>query len=329
MKHRLVNLLACPECHQALTLAVSHEEGDEIIEGNLTCTGCKREYPVRGGIPRFVGQVNSEQEKTAEAFGWQWTHFTQMHDTFKTQFLDWIFPIPETFFKDKVVLDAGCGIGRHMYYAAEFGAREIIGLDISDAAETCYHNLAKTNPRAHVVQADLTKPPFAPNTFDFVYSIGVLHHTPEPEVGFHALVKTVKRGGTMFAWVYGHENNGIIHYFIDPLRKNVTRYMPYTMLRIFSFILAVILHALVKLIYRPLNMLGVKFLPYNDYFYQLSGFNFNTNYTIVFDHLVAPTAFYLKRDEFEAWFKQAQLNNIEISWRNKNSWRGRGVVSQG
>jgi SAM-dependent methyltransferase len=272
--------------------------------------------------------ANSEQEKTADAFGYQWTHFTQMHDTFKAQFLDWVFPIPESFFKDKIVLDAGCGIGRHMFYAAEFGAREIIGLDISEAAETCHNNFAKNHPRAHVVQADLTKPPFPLNTFDFVYSIGVLHHTPQPETGFQALVKTVKRGGTMFAWVYGHENNGIIHYFIDPLRKNITTHMPYQVLRVFAFILAVILHAMLKLVYRPLNKLGLKFLPYNDYFYQLSGFNFDANYTIVFDHLVPTIAFYIKQEDFRAWFERAKLKDVEISWRNKNSWRGRGVVSE-
>jgi hypothetical protein len=44
----------------------------------------------------------------------------------------------------------------------------------------------------------------------------------------------------------------------------------------------------------------------------------------VFDHLVAPVAFYLSRQEFEAWFQHSGLSNVQISWRNQNSWRGFG-----
>src|SRR5256885_16908554 len=69
-----------------------------------------------------------------------------------------------------------------------------------------------------------------------------------------------------------------------------------------------------------------KRLPMHDYLYSPAAFSFRQNYNIVFDHLVAPTAFYLRRDDFEAWFKRSQLRDIEISWRNQNSWRGRGVL---
>jgi hypothetical protein len=44
----------------------------------------------------------------------------------------------------------------------------------------------------------------------------------------------------------------------------------------------------------------------------------------VFDHLVAPVAFYLSRDEFETWFQHSDLRDVQISWRNQNSWRGFG-----
>ena len=42
----------------------------------------------------------------------------------------------------------------------------------------------------------------------------------------------------------------------------------------------------------------------------------------MFDHLVAPVAFYLRRDEFAGWFQRAGLTEVNIENHNANSWRG-------
>jgi hypothetical protein len=95
--------------------------------------------------------------------------------------------------------------------------------------------------------------------------------------------------------------------------------------RALSWPLAVAMQGLIKGVYRPLAKTPLfRFLPSHDYLYSLSAFRFNHNYSIVFDHLVAPTAFYIKREEFAAWFSDVGLEDVEISWRNQNSWRGRG-----
>src|SRR5687767_13087310 len=108
MKERLLQYLVCPACQQELQLTVRQKEGVEIIEGTLLCPSCKTGYPITGGIPRFVKEVSEDKQKTAEAFGYQWTHFTEMAETYEAQFLDWIYPIQPDFFAGKVVLDAGC-----------------------------------------------------------------------------------------------------------------------------------------------------------------------------------------------------------------------------
>ena len=96
-------------------------------------------------------------------------------------------------------------------------------------------------------------------------------------------------------------------------------------MRAIAFPLAVVFHAVVKGLYRPLRgTLLIRRLPAHAYLQSLGTFNFRQNYNIVFDQLVAPTAVYLKREEFEAWFTKAGLEDVELSWRNQNSWRGRG-----
>jgi hypothetical protein len=49
----------------------------------------------------------------------------------------------------------------------------------------------------------------------------------------------------------------------------------------------------------------------------------------VFDHLVAPVAFYIPREEFEGWFTRAGLADVQLAHHNRNSWRGFGRMPAG
>jgi SAM-dependent methyltransferase len=334
VKARLVDMLACPECGGSLSLRDSAiDDGGEIVTGELACRSCSRTYGVRGGIPRLLPQsLSVAEEKTSAAFGWQWREFVEMYDQYEAQFLDWIYPLQPEFFRNKLVLDAGCGNGRHAQYAAGYGARDVVAMDFSQAVETAYENIGKM-PNVHVIQGDINHPPFKRavqgGPFDFIYSIGVLHHMPEPEAGFASLVRFVQPGGAIFAWVYGRENNGVVHNFINPLRKGVTSKLPPRTLPVIAWPMAAVLQGLVKGVYRPLHGTRIyRRLPLHEYLYSLSTFGFRRNYNIVFDHLVAPVAFYIPRDEFEAWFTRHGLSDVQITWRNENSWRGFGRVSE-
>jgi SAM-dependent methyltransferase len=336
MKPRLIELLACPTCSAALQLRDARNDPDcedEIATGELACSSCGTRYPIRGGIPRLLaGNLSPVAARTSAAFGWQWQEFVELYDQYEAQFLDWIHPIQPEFFRDKVVLDAGCGNARHAYYAGRYSAREVVAMDLSDAVETAYANVGKM-PNVHVIQGDINHPPFARSDsggpFDFIYSIGVLHHLPDPEAGFRSLVRFLRPGGAIFAWVYGRENNGVVHGFINPLRENVTTRIPPSMLPVIAWPMSVALQSVVKGVYRPLHSTPLfKMLPSREYLYSLSSFSFRRNYNIVFDHLVAPVAFYLRRQEFEGWFSRMDLRDVQISWRNQNSWRGFGRVAE-
>lgn len=49
-----MEIICCPVCKVDLELKVDKEEGEEIIEGTLTCVKCKHPYPIEDGIPNLL-----------------------------------------------------------------------------------------------------------------------------------------------------------------------------------------------------------------------------------------------------------------------------------
>lgn len=329
MKQRLLSYIACPQCRSRFNVQAEREQDGEILEGSLLCCGCQTRFPVIRGIPRFLSpELSTAKQATADAFGYEWTHYAELTEADREEFLDWIAPLDETVFANRVVLDAGCGKGRHLFLSAKFGAIDAIGIDLSDAVESAYEN-TRHLPNAHVIHADIYHLPFL-SPFDFAYSIGVLHHLPDPKQGFLSLVRNLKPGGRIAIWVYGKEGNRWIELFVDPIRIHVTSRLPKFITRLISFLLALPLYLVLKLIYLPasriLRLASMKRrLPYSDYLSAISVYSFAENSWNVFDHLVAPTAFYHRREEVEDWFASAKLTQVEITARNSNSWRGTGV----
>ena len=74
-------------------------------------------------------------------------------------------------------------------------------MDISRAVEAAAENLAGY-PHTHVVRGDALAPPFDPGSFDLVFSIGVLHHTPNTARAVASVARLVKPGGTLAVWLY-------------------------------------------------------------------------------------------------------------------------------
>jgi len=304
------------------------------MEGELRCRSCATSFPIIRGIPRFANpeKVESDKAATAAGFGWQWQHFTQDDARYAQQFLGWIAPVTPEFFQDKVVLEGGCGKGRHTLLAAGWGARDVIGIDLSDAVETAFAS-TRDLPNAHIIQADIYHLPLARH-FDYAFSVGVLHHLPDPRGGFISLASKVKPGGYISAWVYGAENNEWITRLVNPVREKLTSKMNRRALLQLSKLPAACLFLATKLVYGPLNSRRngstlAQHLFYNDYLAAIAHFGWREQHTIVFDHLVAPTAFYIARDDFESWWRDVDATNVVIGWHNKNSWRGWGRLEKG
>ncbi len=126
--------------------------------------------------------------------------------------------IPLSVFEGKRCLDAGCGGGRGSILMAEAGASEVVGIDLSET------NVATSRMRAEqrgldqctFQQASLLEVPFEDESFDVVWSNGVLHHTDDPDLTLREITRVLKPGGWMWLYLYG--SGGIYWYMVDWVR---------------------------------------------------------------------------------------------------------------
>jgi SAM-dependent methyltransferase len=178
-----------------------------------------------GGVRRFV-----PDDGYAQSFGRQWNWFarTQLDRPEEGR-----IESEQSFFKKtgwsssdldgKTVLDAGCGMGRFTDVAARHGAR-VVGADLSRAVDAAHENLADRESVA-LLQADILDLPLRPGSFDLIFSIGVLHHTPDTRAAFEALVPLLKPGGRIAIWIYsGEPRDRVFSLFSDQYRR-ITRRM--------------------------------------------------------------------------------------------------------
>lgn len=327
MRKEALEYAACPHCVSPLSIErVELQEGEHIMEGVLICNGCRRKFPVRRGIPRLLPDAlldSDWHERTVKRFGVQWHIFNEADRKFyEDQFISFIQPVQPEFFKDKVVLDVGCGKGRHVRLASLWGSKVVIGIDLSEAVDVSFQN-TRDLPNVHIFQGDLFHMPMRYGVVDYAYSVGVIHHTPNPELAFKKIVERVKPGGALSVWVYGKENNQWVVSIVSPIRERYTSRLSARSLMRLSFVLTIPLYLLSKTIYR-LRLLR-KLLPYFDYIHHLGTFSFREIWSIVYDHLTPSVAHYLSREEFESFWKNAGISPI-LSWRNRNSWSGFGYI---
>lgn len=362
MKRSLLDFLVCPVCGCSVELKPFVAQNDWIEEGVLTCAKGDR-FPIVRGIPVLIepglrrkilgheetafwqrhaamettrttnpadgGKEHAEDKQSAaNVWGYQWQDFHELwqDEAGEDQFYRWLAPLRPEDLRGKVILDGGCGTGRHVLYSSRH-ARTVIGIDLSLATRVA-SRITRDIPHAHVVQADIYHLPFRDDTFDRAYSIGVIHHLPEPRRAFLGLRPKVKPGGTLTVWLYGRENNWLAACAVEAVRARVTSRLPLPLLKFLSFFPALTLWLIIRLFYAPMNFILPRMaerMPYNRYFMLFDRLSFRHQWMNVFDKLNAPIANYYRREEMEDWLRESQLADTCLSHTNDISWSLHGT----
>jgi len=261
------------------------------------------------------GDVDIRQVETARSFGFEWNHFCEMYDEWEKAFFEYMQPHAPAFFRGKRVLDAGCGSGRYAYYAAKHGA-EVWAVDLGPAIGITQRNTS-TISNVHAVQADILRLPFALESFDFIYSIGVLHHLTEPEAGFNNLLRYLKPGGEIQIYVYWKPENQPIKRallsVISGLRWLTTK-LPHGLVYALSYPAATIAWATFVWPYAIMKRLpGLDGIALRTPMRQYAAYPFRVCVNDQFDRFSAPIENRYTRNEVESWLTRAGLERPIIA----------------
>lgn len=364
MRPRLLDFLVCPGCRSAFRLepfaALGSDRaggGEEVWEGRIVCTGCGRAHPVVEGVPRLLGPalLRPLAVRYPDFFG---RHPEFLRDgapeaadplaatleSFTRQRLDLRPPGPEVAHQwrahlarnlgraasveslaGRLVLDVGCGFGRHAWVASEAGA-EVIGVDLSGGVDVARRN-NQGHPRCHVVQANVLERPLRAGAFDVVWSFGVLHHMPDPHAGFAAIVPLARaEGGLVAIWVYGYAGMALSYRLshMRPLHRVTRGLSDGSRVRASQAVAAVLSAAY----WEPLRLLraaglgaAAERLPLTSYVDH----GWLARVAAVHDRLSTPITHFHDRDELLGWFRGAGLVDVSVEDTDRRGWRAHGL----
>jgi 2-polyprenyl-3-methyl-5-hydroxy-6-metoxy-1,4-benzoquinol methylase len=194
--------------------------------------GARRHATVTGSIrggKRVNTSLRDETPSIAEVRDF-WEHNPCGHDTSQTEDRRRYFKELEEFrygqapwipeaadfaaYRGKRVLEIGCGMGTDGAQFATAGA-EYTGVDLTEAAVAlARENFELRGLRGDFMTANAEELPFPDESFDHVYSFGVIHHTTHPEAIVAAINRVLRPGGTVTAMLY---NRTSINYYAEIL----------------------------------------------------------------------------------------------------------------
>ena len=258
--------------------------------------------------------VMQSESQTIRDFGEQWLHYRDVKGFFGSLelFSDIIFPFlkPDDI-KDCNVAEIGSGSGRIVNMLLESGARHIIAVDPSEAFEVLCRNIEQPEKVTCLKITGDQLPAYG--DLDYVFSIGVLHHIPNPAPVVEAAFKALRPGGHFLVWLYGREGNGLYLALIEPLRV-LTKRLPHFMLT-----------SLVEIMYWPL-VLYIKLchrlpLPLRGYMMSvLEKMSPEKRRLIIYDQLNPAYARYYTQYEAKKLLSDVKFVNIRIHHRHGYSW---------
>lgn len=269
--------------------------------------------------PGTAAPPRDERDRTIRDFGEQWTAYPENTGAYadRETLADIFGPLLSL---DEVrgrrVAEIGSGSGRIVNMLLDSGVAHVTALEPSAAMEACRRNTAGRSDRVRYVNAPGEELPA--DGFDYVLSIGVLHHIPDPRPVVDAAFAALKPGGRCLVWLYGREGNETYLRVATPLRALTTR-MPHPMLGALCHLLALPL---------DLYILLCRYLPLPMRAYMngvLAKWDRPTRRLTIYDQLNPATARYYRREEAEALLAGAGFAQVRLHHRHGYSWTAIGT----
>jgi SAM-dependent methyltransferase len=312
-----LDLFVCPSCAEGKLTAIT-----ENTEIKMKCNYCQKFYPILKGIPRFV-----DSDNYSNSFGYQWNIHCKTQLDSNTH-----LPISEyrvkvaigqdlLSFPNQTILEAGSGSGRFTEVLIKSGAK-VFSFDYSTAVDANAKNNQTAN-NLSLFQGNIFQLPFLDNTFDHVFCLGVLQHTPDPQKAFFSLAKKVKPGGFLYIDVYtkSWHHHFQWKYFLRPLTKRMNQELLY---KIISKITPPLI-PFVKFFKNFFGKIGNRILPIVEYSQLGLSKKLNEEWAILdtFD-MYSPAHDHPKSlKEVQDWFSSIGFENVEVFYGDN------GVVGRG
>lgn len=267
--------------------------------------------------------MKNQDKNTVEGFGDEWSRFDQSdlpEDEQKLLFDEYFSVFPwENISKESVGFDLGCGSGRWAKSVAP-KVKKLFCIDPSSALGIAKKNLSNFD-NCEFQSTTVDDISIDNNSMDFGYSLGVLHHVPNTEMGIKQCVEKLKKGAPMLLYLYYRFDNRpfwfrFIWSISDLLRKIISK-MPHGLRYIFSQIIAVVIYfplARTSFYMEKLN-LNVSNFPLSSY----KNLSFYTMRTDALDRFGTRLEQRFTRDEIKIMMENAGLENIKFS-NSKPYW---------
>jgi SAM-dependent methyltransferase len=197
-------------------------------------------------------------------------------------------------------------------------AKSVTAVDLNTSTLAQKRNQKFKNVRfitADIGSMDLKK------KFDVVFSIGVVHHTDNPEKTVNNLIMHTKKKGKIILWVYSKEGNFLVEYGVEPIRKLFLAKMDRRKLLTLSKTITALMYLPIYSLY----LLPLHFLPFYEYFENFRKLSFQRNVLNVFDKLNAPQVQFISKSRAISWLSPEQFSSVTISPYSGVSWRISGI----
>ena len=171
--------------------------------------------------------MSQDQDRTKATYDLQWNRFRIVRpEEDRATFLSRAGVQPEEV-TGKRLLDAGCGMGRYLRVVSGFQPARLVGIDLSGAVRAA-RDATDNLPHVQIIRGDLLCPPFPTSSFDLIYSLGVLDHTPDPRAAFLALARLLAPNGRIVVWVYQKER--VLLERMKDVQRSVSTRLPLSVL---------------------------------------------------------------------------------------------------